>query len=209
MKKILGLSIIALVLIGIIAGGTFAYFSDTETSAGNTFTAGKLNLVNVISGMAVNSSITITEQGDGLNDNVVFGADSANRIKPGSSGNITWTLTNNGSLAGTLTMVALATFSEGGAPNEPEAAAEGGTPVGLGTKLVVWVTRNGTDILGSSGAYVAMSGLDAVLNAESQSLAGGGSLVYILHWQIPISVGNEIQGDTATLGITFTLNQTP
>jgi predicted ribosomally synthesized peptide with SipW-like signal peptide len=42
MKKILGLSIIALVFIGLVAGGTFAYFSDTETSENNTFSAGTL-----------------------------------------------------------------------------------------------------------------------------------------------------------------------
>jgi len=44
-KKIL----ISLAVIGVVAaiaiGGTIAYFSDTETSTGNTFTAGKLDLI--------------------------------------------------------------------------------------------------------------------------------------------------------------------
>lgn len=44
MKKVLGLSIAALLLIGLVVGGTFAYFSDTETSAGNLFTAGTIDL---------------------------------------------------------------------------------------------------------------------------------------------------------------------
>jgi hypothetical protein len=31
---------------------------------------------------------------------------------------------------------------------------------GFGQDMMVWVTRDGTDILGSTGTYVAMSGLD-------------------------------------------------
>jgi hypothetical protein len=46
------------------------------------------------------------------------------------------------------------------------------------------------------------------LNIESRSLVTATPLVYVLNWQVPISVGNEIQGDTANLDITFTLNQT-
>ena len=44
MKKIIGLTIAVLLIIGLVGGGTFAYFSDTETSTGNTLTAGTLNL---------------------------------------------------------------------------------------------------------------------------------------------------------------------
>jgi len=43
-KKILiSLSVIGLVA-AIVVGGTIAYFSDTETSTGNTFTAGAIDL---------------------------------------------------------------------------------------------------------------------------------------------------------------------
>jgi spore coat-associated protein N len=45
MKKIIGLAISGLLLLALVAGGTYAYFSDTETSSGNSFTAGTLNLV--------------------------------------------------------------------------------------------------------------------------------------------------------------------
>jgi len=205
MKKIIGLSIAALLVIGLIGGGTFAYFSDTETSLGNTFTAGTLNLVNVISGTAIDNSIVITEQADGLNDKVEFGLTEP--IAPGSSGTITWTLSNTGSISGNVTLVAATTFGEGAAPNEPELAADPTNLVGLGQNLMVWVTRGGTDILGATGGYVAMSGLAAALNLENQTIAAAGSLVYVLHWQVPTSVGNEIQGDTAALDITFTLEQ--
>ena len=42
-KILLGFLVIAAVLV-FVAGGTLAYFSDTETSTGNTFTAGTLDL---------------------------------------------------------------------------------------------------------------------------------------------------------------------
>lgn len=44
MKKILGLAVAALLIMGLVGGGTWAFFSDTETSTGNTLMAGTLDL---------------------------------------------------------------------------------------------------------------------------------------------------------------------
>lgn len=44
MKKILGLAVAALLVMGLVGGGTWAYFSDTESSTGNVLTAGTLDL---------------------------------------------------------------------------------------------------------------------------------------------------------------------
>jgi len=211
MKKILGLAISALLLIGLVGGGTWAYFSDTETSNDNTWTAGTLNLVNVIDGTAVGTDVVVTEQADGLNDKVVFGG--VTPIVPGNSGTIKWTLTNEGNTAGFLTIDAATTFGEGGAATEPEAVDESGTPSGLDTGVTVWLTKKvgddaATDVLGTTGTYVAMSGLEAALDAEVDvAMAAADVIIYELHWEVPTSVGNEIQGDTAELDITFTLNQ--
>ena len=46
-KLIISLSVIG-VIAAIAISGTIAYFSDTETSVGNRFVAGKLNLKNRI-----------------------------------------------------------------------------------------------------------------------------------------------------------------
>jgi len=43
-KKILGLTLAVVLVIGLVAGGTWAYFSDTETSTGNVFSAGTIDL---------------------------------------------------------------------------------------------------------------------------------------------------------------------
>ena len=133
MKKIIGLSIAALLIIGIVGVGTFAYFSDTATSTGNTWTAGTLVLSESTTGTAV--AANMVGAGPSINGSVQFGL-----VKPGSSGTITWTLSNTGNVAGTLTMVALTTFGQGGAPNAPEAAAE--TALG-GVRVWTLVLRSG------------------------------------------------------------------
>jgi predicted ribosomally synthesized peptide with SipW-like signal peptide len=205
MKTIIGLSIVGVLLLALVVGVTFAYFSSIATSTGNTFQAGTLNLLSVISGTAVKTSVVVTQQGHGLNNKVEFGL--TDPIKPGSSGAITWTLSDNGTLPGILTILAITTYGQTAAPNEPSLAADPTNLIGLGQRMTVWVTRGSTDILGTTGAYVPISGLAAALSAESQPIVANGSLVYVLHWQVPTTVGNEIQGDTANLDITFTLTQ--
>ena len=44
MKKYIGLGIAVAVVIGLIASGTWAVFTDTETTTGNTFTAGTIDI---------------------------------------------------------------------------------------------------------------------------------------------------------------------
>jgi predicted ribosomally synthesized peptide with SipW-like signal peptide len=202
MKKIIGLSIAALLIISIVAVGTFAYFSDTAASTGNTWTAGTLTLGLVTTGAATNATASVSPAGS-INNSMQF-----TNVVPGSSGIITWTLNNTGNVPSTLTLVAINTFNENPPENAPEHAADPTDSIGLGQDLMVWVTRNGTDILGSTGTYVAMSGLQAALNLEvSKTITIGTPMVYVLNWQVPTTAGNEIQGDSANLNITFTLNQ--
>ena len=175
MKKIIGLSIAALLIIGIVGVGTFASFSDTATSTGNTWTAGTLVLSEITLGASGNTAFTGAPiPTGGINGNVQFGP-----VVPGSSGTITWTLSNTGNVPGKLTLVSATTFNDT-ATNAPKTAALAalaisdplawGTPWDLSKEMMVWVTRfdgtTTTDILGSTGTYVAMSGLQAALNLE-------------------------------------------
>jgi predicted ribosomally synthesized peptide with SipW-like signal peptide len=209
MKKIIGLSIAALLIIAIVGVGTFAYFTDTAASTGNTWTAGTLVLSEVTTGSAVSNSYVVTP-GGGINGSVQFGL--TDPVKPGSSGTITWTLNNTGNVPGTLTLVAVNNFIENPTPTASQLVAWTalGSHVGLGQDLMVWVTRGGTDILGTTGTYVAMSGLQTALNNQvDKTITIGTPMVYVLNWQVPTTAGNEIQGDSANLNITFTLNQNP
>jgi predicted ribosomally synthesized peptide with SipW-like signal peptide len=74
--------LISLSVIGVVAaiavGGTIAYFSDTETSTGNTFTAGQLDLIVDINGTDQNP---LTQTLFNLPD-----------MKPGDSGEVTLSL---------------------------------------------------------------------------------------------------------------------
>lgn len=68
MKKILGLTLAALLITTIAVSGTWAYFSNNETSQDNTLTAGTLNL----------------QVGD--NDPCTESIDLGTQIVPGDSG---------------------------------------------------------------------------------------------------------------------------
>ena len=202
-------------MMAMVATGTSAYFSNTEHSTGDLITAGTLNLVDTITGSATNASVATTDGADSINDTVNFGA--TDPIRPGSSGVVTWTLNNTGNLPGTLTIVSTATFSEGAAPNEPELAADADSSQGLDDELLVWVTlNNGTTtsaVLGTEAEPVALSGLAEALSLQSVQMGRvtvdtNATLIYVLHWNVPAeTVGNEIQGDSATLNVAFTLTQ--
>lgn len=228
MKKILGLTVAALLVMGLVGGGTWAYFTDVETSTGNVFTAGTLNLTaDVTGGGAVQG--TVTPGDDGVNEYITLA-----NLKPGDSGTVTFTCTNTGNLPGTLTLTSTVTFAENGA-GEPETSAT--TPVNdnggngdLDEYVGVWLTQNinsagATDLLGDTTNKVKISGLEAVLDAVSEAIGAGGDIVYVLSWEIAADVegvgtdnkfgtaddvaadDNVLQSDTATLDITFTLTQ--
>ncbi len=214
MKRKLRLSaliVLAVLMLSLLIGGLYGYFQDTETSTGNVFTAGTLNLVSEIAGSGTSEVVTVNEQADGANDNVTFGM-----VAPGDSGSISWTLTNDGNLDGTLAVVSTASFADNG-DNEPERAVPGNNGGGNGDLdqyMDVWLYRDDsgviTDILGTSGAFVAASGLDGALDLENLTLgASGGQTKYVLEWHIDTTVGNVIQSDTATFNVTFTLAQIP
>lgn len=222
LKRITGLTLAALLTMSMVAGGVWAYFSDVETSASNILLAGTLDLSPTTNGTGPTGKYTVTPGGDQVNGKVVF-----QKLLPGDTGNITWVLTDTGSIAGTLVITSNATFSDV-SQNEVETAVAGNDGGGngdldayVGVKLQRGVgtdqanaQANFTYILGSAGSYAAFSGLQAVLNAESVAMAASGgndTVVYKLSWEIGSLFGgvndNIIQSDNAQIDITFTLNQ--
>ncbi len=81
MKRILGLTIAFMLLMGMGSIGTWAYFQDTETSTGNVFAAGTLDLK--------------TDDVDGVTQTLY-----TSNLKPGDDISGSITLKNNGSVAG-------------------------------------------------------------------------------------------------------------
>ena len=207
MKKILmSLMTIALV-IGLVGAGTVAYFSDTETSTGNTFTAGTLDL-NL----------------DGGNVNVV--KFTVADTYPGASDKGSWTLLNAGSLAG---YVDLENISVANAENydvdtnEAEAADDldtsnviGGGELGANLDVVLfWDDGTGGGTAGNgiqdgTEATIYSGALDDIASSyQANYFLDVGATTYIsMTWSIGTGVNNQIQGDSATLDITFELAQT-
>ena len=222
MKRIIGLSIAVLVILALVGGGTYALFGDNETS-GATFTAaaGKLNLVVTTHG--TKPHMVVTAGDDGLKGDVTF-----SKIKPGDSGTIVWTFTNDGDLPGTLTMPSTVAFAENDPSDSQETKAiadNSGVNLGLGDLMGIKLKYGATYVLGDASNYVPFSGLQAALRAQNQRIAAGGSLVYTLEWAVASKVkkaGKDakfgtvddvdvndkiINGDTAQFNSIFTLTQ--
>lgn len=199
-KIILSLVVIAAVS-AIAVGGTVAYFSDTETSTGNTFTAGTLDL-NV----------------DGGNINVVKFT-VANTV-PGASGTGTYTLNNVGSVNGYIDLESISVVDDDVSCTDPEADVEGagcgGTGAGTGElganiNVDLFIDANNNGIFdGGDTTIFTGSTLSAIASNYPLNLPlNAGATTYItLNWNIPTGAGNIIQSDSTTLDMSFELGQT-
>jgi predicted ribosomally synthesized peptide with SipW-like signal peptide len=219
MKKILGLTVAALLIMGLVGGGTWAYFSDVETSGTNVLTAGTLNLqVGAVDPMTANISLPA--------------------LKPGSSGNANgggWTVLNDSTISGNLTIaISAITNGEGDNP-EPETGntAEPGELGGL-CEIAIWLDNNqaggwdsGDQYLASGGtvvawgaaetevppaAYDTIDSFGSVDWAEADGIATMGAAAdfdFMVEYDFPDggASDNDAQGDNCTFTIDFTLIQ--
>ncbi|MCD6483058.1 MAG: hypothetical protein J7K83_02190 [Candidatus Aenigmarchaeota archaeon] len=191
--------------IGIVAAmlgaGTFAYFSDTETSNGNTFTATSLDL----------------KIDDGDTNVVKF---TVTDMRPGKQPKATWKLTNVGALDGYLDLENIVVTSYENDLVDPEIDAgdiTGGDP-GQGNgelqdvvnlRLFIDYDHNGWI---STGDNVFYDGLvkDLPTNFELDEPINAGADLYIVAifdwWSTPDD--NLAQTDGFDLDIEFELGQT-
>jgi len=191
-KKRATIAVLVLAMVAVMSSGMiYAYFNDTETSGGNTFTAGTLDLkVNTVD----NPTSTFTVSG----------------VYPGASGSVSVTLTNSGSITGTLTAAIVSVTNAAGTTPEPEAAlgtADNGE-LGAAMTVIMWVDTDG-DNAQDAGEATLYSGL---LGSASGALTVGtltsGASTHIgIAYSIPTTAGNEIQGDICTFGIQYVLTQ--
>ncbi len=207
MKKILGLTIAVIMLMALVGGGTYAYFSDTETSTGNTFTAGTLNLT--------------VDANDGSNT-VKFTVTNAN---PGQSGMGTWTLVNAGNLAGYIDLASISVTSAenyNAATNEAEASDDADTSNATGVgelaanlDVVLFIddgagagtANNGIKDGTEATIYTGKLNAIAALYNQDLPLAAAGTTYISMTWSVASGVNNTIMGDSATLNMTFNLGQ--
>ncbi|MBU4360847.1 M73 family metallopeptidase [Patescibacteria group bacterium] len=212
MKKIiLSLSIIASVAV-IVVGASGAYFSDTETSENNTFSAGTMDLDINGDDIAV-QTITLTNKA------------------PGDSDSASETLKNSGSLdaelditMGTVSNYACTDSANGGANDGTEYCDATAGSLGANAQMALYIDvdkdgvyDDGTDIGLKSDGNIYTTGaliydiLDnysaKIWNPAVVTMATNDEYGFIINWQIPTGTGNEIQGDALKFDITFTLEQ--
>lgn len=178
--------------IGVAAGaagaGTWAYFSDTEESTGNTIQAGTLDLeVGTTNALGISVSDAV----------------------PGQSGGATANVANAGTIEGGLSVAVTVTDYDQG--DQPEAEPTYPQSGELRDELSIEVGFDDdtsdsarTPILtDASIGTVAMEGTRDAL----KRLAGGGSTNLYVDWSVDQNATNEIQGDTIEFAVVVGLDQ--
>jgi spore coat-associated protein N len=199
-KLIISLSVIGAVA-AIAVGGTIAYFSDTETSTGNSFAAGTLNL----------ALTDASENGTESETNTwVF-----SNIKPTDSDSATLVLNNTGTLAGYVDISNISITDDEGTNPESETS----TGKKLSDLLYVWmfwdVNHNGNfdsgdgdvDIYGTSASYAKFSAMATSYDIDEELVASNTAGITMKYNWPSSADDNDAQGDTTTMTFTVELDQ--
>ncbi len=226
MKKII-LSVAMIAAVAAVAiGATTAYFSDTETSTGNTFTAGALDLT--IDSQATYNGQTANYGNWSLKDlgqgDLFF---SLGDVKPGDKGEDTVSLHVNNNDACGFAKITKNVDSDVSC-TEPELAEEPAcTPTGDGeldenTIFTIWSdmgksndtvecanVRPGDNVYSPNCGDVQLTTgtLDAVENWGLGKLTGGSTTYYGIAWEVPGTVTNNVQTDKFGADIEFSIQQ--
>ena len=202
MKKILGLTVAALLVIGLVASGTWAYFSDTESSTNNSLVAGTLDL-NIDGGDTAVTTFSVSN------------------VAPGDSGSGSSTLANAGNLSGELDIEFSAITNTPGAGG---GEYEGGSgELGANAEIAVYIDvdqsgawSSGDIGLKSDGTtynhptaldYDAIDDYGSISWNAVETMAASAQDDFIVMWRVPTSAGNDIQGDNVSFNVTFTVEQ--
>ena len=202
-RRILMLGITAILVASLLAGaGSFAYFSDVETSTGNTFTAGTLDL-------KVSDWDELTFK-DGVSATWTF-----SNMKPGDTvGPRSVWLRNFGSVE--ADHIEITSTNVVNDPSGPESdTEEGTTDMAQAMEIIAMTYTANPGLLGSltdwnSNGIIDLEDLETGFdNIKPVPLANQGSqTTFTMTIRFHPTLGdNDYQGDTLTTTIIFTLNQ--
>ncbi len=192
MKRILGLTIAFMLLIGMAGIGTWAYFSDVETLTGNVLAAGTLDLK--------------TDDVDGVSQTLL-----AMNMEPGDTvGPETIILKNVGSVEGSSLDLSFTYVDSDSSPNPAGMSANA-------TAAIIEVTKlnyDGSSLLGDE--FVSdnnTNGYKDVEDLENADLSGQGGIAASASKEFEIEVrlrsdaNKDFQADGIDVTMTFILNQ--
>lgn len=205
MNKII-LSLVSIFAVAAIAAtATAAYFSDTETSTGNTFAAGTLDL-------------KVDDQDD---DNIV--SVTLNNLKPGDTAQYQWSWENSGTIDGQPWLEIINLTDDDNGLLEPEETDGDDEDEGeLSQYLLMKLNAPGsTGYVYPNQPECLDSGSKCPLNIwddysqigqspweEWQTIAAGAtSAPMVLEFELPADADNMVQSDTVSFDIVFHLDQ--
>jgi len=189
MKKIMGLTIALMLLISMGGIGTWAYFQDTETSTGNVFAAGTLDLK--------------TDDVDGVTQTLY-----ASNLKPGDNVSGSITLKNTGSVAGSTLDLAFSYVESDSSPNPADMSAN----ATAAQMELTTLDYGGSSLLGSisDGNSNTYTDIEDLKNADLTGQSGinpSATEDFSITVQLRGDTGGDFQSDGINITITFTLNQ--
>lgn len=206
MKKFL-LSMLAIFLvIGLAGTGAFAWFQDTETSSGNTFIAGTFDL-------------KVSDWNEGLGDGVSYTWTMSN-MQPGVTtvGPFDVVLQNSGSIAADHVEISFS-HSINDLPDVESDTNKNSTPGEMarwieitsctytGVNFMATLTNaNGNGFLDLEDVTLSANAV-ALDNLPPPPPNSGGTRTFSMALKFNSGATNDIQGDTLTTTVTFTLNQ--
>jgi predicted ribosomally synthesized peptide with SipW-like signal peptide len=197
LKSVLMSLVVVGVVGGMVGGGLFAAFSDTETSEGNVFTAGVMDL-----------------KVNGMDDPLPPVFYDSQCLKPGDQVVAEVMLENVGCVDGWADFHLYIMEDADNGIEEPEAGAPGedGTEDGElceNTAVTLIYDGNPVDIshLDANGdGSVSLEELDCN-DLILGPLPAGWVAFLVIIVEVPMSVGNCIMGDSETVAIEFSLDQ--
>lgn len=182
-KRSIFLSFLVIVCVGMLAGaGVMAVFSDTETSAGNAFAAGTLDL-----------------KVGGQDDPGVAVQFSVAQAKPGDGDSAVINIANEGTLSGAATMKLVNVTNLPGETPESEPGPDGGE---LGDAVMLTVKNPAGNIMAQGTVNDLENKIISLCILPASSARD-----VTVEYRIPEAAGNEIQGDIVTFEILFSLGQ--
>ena len=195
MNKVLA----SLLMIGMVAAmagaGTFAYYVDTETSVGNTFTAGTLDL-EVNGENPLSSSFTIENIQPSYRETVCKGMN----------------LTNSGTCDGYLSMWMENLVDDDNGLTEPEGDVDttGGAGEGELSQylcIVIWDDVCGNELYNGTLANFTANHNNSDNQIALGKLTAGQTRYFPVGYYVPSGVGNIIQSDSSTFDVVIDLLQ--
>lgn len=199
-NTVIGLSLLVAAT-AIVIGGTSAFFSDSETSEGNTFAAGTLDLK--INGNDLNPSSTPLI--------------SVSNLKPGDKDTVTVKISNDGNVDGKAVYVSLSqTANNENDCTEPEAndseddcdSPEVSPSIvassGELCRALHFQVKDGNEEV--TDGYVPLDILNQLLN---RGLKAGKEHNMKISYKVDEKAGNEVMSDSCVVSIKTTLQQEP